>query len=330
MNLVWKCNGNFFHQAFSFFFPRVPCAPRGSFTRPKTGLCLTARRAPRFGDRAKHVGYGAAFASPRIVSGVPRQVALTDDAHHLSPVVDNGKPPNPMARHLAHAFPGGILGVAGESPVGHTVDHNRGARVRFVGHEPHRDVTVRYHSYEAAFLVDYRKRPEIIITHQPRRVSDTVFGINCDHIARHQFARAYVVDGVSGTPIISLPPAPLVFIIISAAAPPFGLLVAEPRAQFISRAPEESTRPSVSFPSDAGFVIHIIVTRHFNPPSVIVSILPSFLFLTPNAVTDLILASLFLKSRYAHERKPVSRRRAHERNAPKSARDALKRRKRAT
>src|SRR5215510_80064 len=181
------------------------------------GQVSTPRRAPRLGDRAKHVGYGAAFTSPRVVSGVPRQVALTDDAYHLSPVVDNGQPPNPMARHLAHAFPDGILGVAGESPVGHTVDHNRGARVRFVGHEPHRDVTVRYHSYEATFLVDYRKRAEIIIAHQARRVSDPVFGVNRDRIARHQVARAHVVDCVSGTPIISLPPAPLVFIIISAA-----------------------------------------------------------------------------------------------------------------
>src|SRR5262245_33747996 len=223
-----------------------------------------------------------------------------------------------MARHLAQAFPDGILGMAGESPVGHTVGHDRGARVRFVGHEPHRDVTVRYHSYEATFLVNYRKRTEIIIAHQPRRVSDPVFGINRDHIARHQVARAHVVDYVTGTPIISLPPAPLVFIIISA-APPLGLLVAEPRTQFISRAPDESTRPFVSSSSDAGFVIHIIVTRHFNPPSLAVSILPSFLFLTPNAVTDLILAPLFLKSRYAHERKPVLRRRAHERNAPITA-----------
>src|SRR5262245_19967560 len=171
------------------------------------GQALTARHAPRLGDRANHVGYGAAFASPRIVSGVPRQVALTDYAYDLSPVVDNGQSPNPMARHLAQAFPDGILGVAGESPVGHTVGHNRGVRVRFVGHEAHRNVTVRYHSYEAAFLVDYRKRAAIIIAHQPRRVSDPVFGINSDHIARHQVACARVVDGVSGTPIISLSPA---------------------------------------------------------------------------------------------------------------------------
>jgi hypothetical protein len=174
--------------------------------------------------------------------------------------------------------------------------------VRFIGHEAHRDVTVRYHSYEATFLVDYRKRAAVIIAHQPRRVSDPVFGINRNHIVRHQFSRARVVDCVSGTPIISPPPAPLVFIIISA-APPLGLLVAEPRTHFISCAPEKSTCPLVSAPSEAGFVIHIIVTRHFDPPSLVVSILPLFLFLTPDAVAGPILASLFMESRYAHERK---------------------------
>src|SRR5215510_3297894 len=279
------------------------------------GQISTTRRAPRLGDRANHVCYGAAFASPRIVSRVPRQVALTEDAYHVSPVVDNGQPPNPMARHLAHAFPDGILSVACESPVGHTVGHNGVMGVRFIGHEAHRDVTVRYHSYETTFLVDYRKRAAVIIAHQPRRVSDPVFGINRNHIARHQVSRLCVVDCVSGTPIISPPPAPIVFILISA-APPLGLIVAEPRTHFISRAPEESPRPFVSAPSEARFVIHIIVTRHFNPPSLVVSILPSFLFLTPDAVTGLILASLFMESRYAHERKPGRRRRAHETIAP--------------
>src|SRR5262245_20685468 len=85
-------------------------------------------------------------------------------------------------------------------------------------------------------------------------------------MARHLAALAHFFDVVSRTPVLSPPPASIVFILIPI-APPLGLFVTEPGTHFISRTPEESPRPLVSFPPNAMFVIHVVITRHFNPPS---------------------------------------------------------------
>jgi hypothetical protein len=190
-----------------------------------------------------------------------RQVPLGDDAYHLAPIIDDGQPPNLVARHLPQAFPDGIVRVTRERSVGHTIGYDRVTYVSFIGYKTHGDVAIRQYPYEALFHVDYRKRAEVIIAHQPGRVSDPLVGINRERVTRHHVARAQVIDRVPGTPLISLTSAPFVFIFISAASP-LGLLVSKPRTQFISRAPEKSPRAFKLSSSNAGLVIHIVITRH--------------------------------------------------------------------
>jgi len=129
-----------------------------------------------------------------------------------------------MARHLAHALPHGIIGVAGDSPVSHAIRHDLVMRVRFIGDEPHSDVTIRHYPYKPIISVNHRKRAEIPIAHQPGCVSDPIVRINCDYIARHQVARAHIVGGVAGPPVFPLTLASLGFILIPA-SPPLGFFV---------------------------------------------------------------------------------------------------------
>jgi hypothetical protein len=156
-----------------------------------------------------------------------RQISLSDDTYHLSPIIDDRQPPNLMARHLPQAFPDGIVGVTGESSVGHKIGYNCVVRVRFIRYETHGNVAIRQYPNEAAFRINYRKRAEVVIAHQARRITDPILGVNRDHVARHQVACAHVIHGVPGTPVISLSPASLVFILIPA-APPIGVFITEP------------------------------------------------------------------------------------------------------
>jgi hypothetical protein len=191
-----------------------------------------------------------------------RQIPLSDDAHHLAPIIDDGQSPNLMARHLPQAFPDGIVRVTRERSVGHTISYDRVTNISFTGYKTDGDVAIRQYPYEALFHVNYWKRAEVIIAHQPGRVSDSILGMNRERVTRHHVARAQVIDRVPGTPVISLTSASLVFIFISAASP-VGLFVSKPRTQFISRAPENSPRAFKLPSSNAGLVIHIVITRHF-------------------------------------------------------------------
>src|SRR5262249_29279462 len=104
------------------------------------------------------------------------------------------------------------------------------------------------------------------IAHQAGRISDSIIGVNRENVAGHQIASAQVIDGVAGPPVFSLTLTSLGIIFIPATSS-LGLFIAEPRMRFIFRAFEEPAPPFVSAPLNTGFIIYIVVTRHFLLPS---------------------------------------------------------------
>src|SRR5262249_15379911 len=109
---------------------------------------------------------------------MPGEIALADNAHDTTVIIDNRQPSPLIAGHLSDAITDRVIEVTGEGSLSHTVSHNSVPQVRPFGDDTRYDITVGHYSKESAALVNHRNRPTIAIAHQAGCVINQISWVN--------------------------------------------------------------------------------------------------------------------------------------------------------
>ena len=133
---------------------------------------------PRLRDGAERIGYRAALATPRMRSGMPRQIALADKSDEAVLIVNDRQPPNLTARHLPHAAFNRVLRIAGEDPIRHAFINPRPPRVQAAPGNPDGDVAVSHHPNQPVIAVHHGECAAVAFAHQSRGALDRIVGMN--------------------------------------------------------------------------------------------------------------------------------------------------------
>jgi hypothetical protein len=129
-----------------------------------------------------------------MTSGMPREIALGENADQTPTIIDDGHSSDLMTRHLPHAFRDGLVGIARKHTLGHAIGNNRNARIASATDDAYRDIAVGHHTHEYALVAHDRQSPAIALLHEAHRAFHGGSRVHASHTPAHELVHTNVVQ----------------------------------------------------------------------------------------------------------------------------------------